>query len=157
MAGRSAFVAELGGSELRAARHRRVICVDRGARHTLSCRIDFNTPLERDPADLGGRDHGNWNDTQSQAGRGGNGSMMTAWLLVLTSMLTGTAGDLLMAKGMNDHGEIHDFRPRAVLLIISRLFSNVYIAMGILAQAASFFSFVALLAVTDLSFAVPAT
>ena len=83
--------------------------------------------------------------------------MMTAWLLVLTSMLTGTAGDLLMAKGMNDHGEIHDFRPRAVLLIISRLFSNVYIAMGILAQAASFFSFVALLAVSDLSFAVPAT
>ena len=83
--------------------------------------------------------------------------MMIAWLFLLTSVLTGTAGDLLMAKGMSDHGEIHDFRPRAMLRIISRLSGNLHIAIGILAQAVSFFSFVALLAVAELSFAVPAT
>ena len=83
--------------------------------------------------------------------------MTMAWLLLMTSVLTGTAGDLLMARGMSDHGEIHDFRPRAVVRIITRLAGNMYMALSILGQAASFFSFVALLAVADLSFAVPAT
>ena len=83
--------------------------------------------------------------------------MMMAWLLLFASVLAGTAGDLLMAKGMSDHGEIHDFRPRALLRIITRVSGNVHIALGVLGQAASFFSFVALLAVADLSFAVPAT
>jgi len=80
-----------------------------------------------------------------------------AWLMLLASVLTGTAGDLLMAKGMSVHGEIHDFRPRAMVRVITMLSNNVYIAIGLLAQAFSFFSFVALLAVADLSFAVPAT
>jgi len=83
--------------------------------------------------------------------------MMIAWLFLLTSVLTGTAGDLLMAKGMSDHGEIYDFRPRALLRMITRLSGNGHIAIGILAQAVSFFSFVALLTVAELSFALPAT
>ena len=83
--------------------------------------------------------------------------MIMAWLMLLASVLTGTAGDLLMAKGMSVHGEIHDFRPRAMVRVITMLSNNVYIAIGLLAQAFSFFSFVALLAVADLSFAVPAT
>jgi uncharacterized membrane protein len=83
--------------------------------------------------------------------------MIMAWLMLLASVLTGTAGDLLMAKGMSVHGEIHDFRPRAMVRVITMLSNNVYIAIGVLAQAFSFFSFVALLAVADLSFAVPAT
>lgn len=82
---------------------------------------------------------------------------MTAWLLLLVSVLSGTAGDLLTAKGMRDHGEIHDFRPGAVLGVVRWLARNVYIVVGILAQAFSFFSFVALLGVAELSFAVPAT
>jgi drug/metabolite transporter (DMT)-like permease len=82
---------------------------------------------------------------------------MTTWFLLVLSVISGTAGDLLTAKGMSDHGEIHDFRPNAVLRIAGRLSRNVYIVTGILAQAISFFSFVALLGVAELSFAVPAT
>jgi uncharacterized membrane protein len=79
------------------------------------------------------------------------------WFLLVLSVISGTAGDLLTAKGMSDHGEIHDFRPNAVLQIIARLSRNMFIVTGILAQAVSFFSFVALLGIADLSFAVPAT
>jgi uncharacterized membrane protein len=79
------------------------------------------------------------------------------WFLLILSVISGTAGDLLTAKGMSDHGEIHDFRLNAVLRIAARLSRNIYIVTGTLAQAVSFFSFVALLGVADLSFAVPAT
>jgi uncharacterized membrane protein len=82
---------------------------------------------------------------------------MTPWLLLIISVLSGTAGDLLTAKGMRDHGEIYDFRPRAVFGIAIRLARSFYLVTGILAQAVSFFSFVALLGVAELSFAVPAT
>ena len=82
---------------------------------------------------------------------------MTAWLLLIISVLAGTAGDLLTAKGMKDHGEIHDFRPGAMLSVASRLAGDFYMVTGVIAQALSFFSFVALLGVADLSFAVPAT
>ena len=82
---------------------------------------------------------------------------MTAWICLVISVLSGTAGDLLTAKGMADHGEIHDFSPGAVARIVKRLIRDRYIVAGILGQAISFFSFVALLGVADLSFAVPAT
>jgi transporter family protein len=82
---------------------------------------------------------------------------MTTWLLLIISVLSGTAGDLLTAKGMRDHGEIHDFRPGAVFGIAARLARSFSLVTGILAQAVSFFSFVALLGVAELSFAVPAT
>ena len=82
---------------------------------------------------------------------------MMTWSLLLLSVLSGTAGDLLTAKGMSDHGEIHEFHPGAVLRVMSIIARNGYIVTGVVAQALSFFSFVALLAVADLSFAVPAT
>ena len=82
---------------------------------------------------------------------------MSAWLLVIVSVLSGTAGDLLNAKSMRSLGEICDFRPAAVAATIVYLAGDVFMITGILAQAVSFFSFAALLGVADLSFAVPAT
>lgn len=82
---------------------------------------------------------------------------MSAWCLLIVSVLSGTAGDLLNAKSMRDHGEIHDFRPGAVAHTIAWLSRDCSMLTGIVAQAVSFFSFVALLGVAELSFAVPAT
>jgi drug/metabolite transporter (DMT)-like permease len=82
---------------------------------------------------------------------------MTPWLLLVISVLSGTIGDLLTARGMRDHGEIHDFRPGAVLGTARWLARNLDMVTGILAQAVSFFSFAALLGIAELSFAVPAT
>ena len=83
--------------------------------------------------------------------------LMSAWFLLIVSVLSGTAGDLLNAKSMRDHGEIHDFRPGAVAHVIAWLARDFFMLAGVLAQAVSFFSFAALLGVADLSFAVPAT
>lgn len=82
---------------------------------------------------------------------------MNAWFLLVVSILSGSAGDLLNAKSMRDHGEIHDFRPGAVARVIGWLARDLSILISILAQAVSFFSFLALLRIADLSFAVPAT
>jgi uncharacterized membrane protein len=82
---------------------------------------------------------------------------VNAWLLVLVSILSGTAGDLLTAKSMRDHGEISDFRLGAVAGVGARLARDFSMITGVVAQAVSFFSFVALLGVAELSFAVPAT
>ena len=82
---------------------------------------------------------------------------MNAWLLILLSVLSGTAGDLLTAKSMRDHGEIRDFTPSGVAAVTSRLARDISMLTGVFGQAVSFFSFVALLGVADLSFAVPAT
>jgi drug/metabolite transporter (DMT)-like permease len=79
------------------------------------------------------------------------------WLLVSVIVLATTAGEVLQAIGMKRHGEIHDFRPGALGRVASALARSRYILGSIAAMAVSFFAFMALISVTDLSFAVPAT
>jgi len=79
------------------------------------------------------------------------------WLLV--SMIVGstTLSDLLQTMGMKRHGEIHDFRLGALGRALGRVAGNPYVAGSVVLMAISFFAFMALLSVADLSFAVPAT
>ena len=79
------------------------------------------------------------------------------WLLVSVIMAATTAGEVLQAVGMRRHGEIHDFRPGALGRVLALLARNRYIIVSILMMAISFFAFMALLSVAELSFAVPAT
>jgi hypothetical protein len=65
---------------------------------------------------------------------------VSAWFLLIVSILSGTAGDLLTAKAMRDHGEIHDFRPGTVARAIAWLSRDFSMLTGILAQAVSFFT-----------------
>jgi hypothetical protein len=64
---------------------------------------------------------------------------VSGWFLLIVSILSGTAGDLLTAKSMRDYGEIHDFRPGAVARTIAWLSRDFSMPTGILAQAVSFF------------------
>ena len=82
---------------------------------------------------------------------------MTAWLLIVVSVLSGTAGDLLTAKSMRDHGEIDDFTPGGVAEAATQLARDRWMLGGVASQAVSFFSFVAALGIAELSFALPAT
>lgn len=66
---------------------------------------------------------------------------MTAWMLVGAVVLTNVVGDTLQAWGVRRGGSRGAFA----------------IALSIVAMAASFFSLLKLLAVADLSFAIPAT
>jgi drug/metabolite transporter (DMT)-like permease len=66
-------------------------------------------------------------------------------------------GDLVSAKGMVAHGEIEHFGPRRIALLLRYIATHRLIIIGIVFNAISFFSFLALLSVAELSFAVPVT
>ena len=58
---------------------------------------------------------------------------------------------------MRRHGEIHDFRLGALGRALARVTRNPYVVFSVVLMAVSFFAFMSLLSVADLSFAVPAT
>ena len=79
------------------------------------------------------------------------------WLLVALMVGATTAGEVLQAAGMRRHGEIRDFRPGALGRAAAVLARNWMVAASVLAMAVSFFAYLGLLTVAELSFAVPAT
>ena len=79
------------------------------------------------------------------------------WTWLAITVLSGTVGDLVSAKGMVAHGEIEHFGPRRMARLLRYVLTHRLILTGIVFNAISFFSFMALLSVAELSFAVPAT
>ena len=79
------------------------------------------------------------------------------WLLVGVIVAATTCGELLQTYGMKKHGEIHDFRLGALGRSFRSVARNPYVVGSVGLMAVSFFAFVALLSVAELSFAVPAT
>jgi drug/metabolite transporter (DMT)-like permease len=79
------------------------------------------------------------------------------WFLVALIVFCTTVGEIMQAKGMRAHGEIHDFRPGALGAVMRVIFRNWLIIGSVFCMAVSFFTFMALLSVADVSFAVPAT
>lgn len=79
------------------------------------------------------------------------------WIFVLATVVSGTIGDVLSAKAMAMGGEIDDFSPRGIARIFRYIVTHRLLIIGIVCNAVSFFTFIALLTVSQLSFAVPAT
>jgi drug/metabolite transporter (DMT)-like permease len=79
------------------------------------------------------------------------------WLLIGVIVAATSVGEVLQAKGMRRHGEIRDFRPGALGRVLSLLARNWIIVASVIAMAVSFFAYLGLLTVAQLSFAVPAT
>jgi drug/metabolite transporter (DMT)-like permease len=79
------------------------------------------------------------------------------WIFVLATVISGTAGDVLSAKAMAIGGEIDDFSARGIGRIVRYIFTHRLLLIGIACNAISFFTFLGLLSVAELSFAVPAT
>jgi drug/metabolite transporter (DMT)-like permease len=79
------------------------------------------------------------------------------WLLVAVIVSATTIGDVLKAKGMREHGEIHEFGLGALGRAFAVVARNKLIIASVACMAVSFFSFMALVSIADLSFAVPAT
>jgi len=80
-----------------------------------------------------------------------------AWLLLAVIIASTVTADLLQSHEMKRHGEIHDFRPSGLRLLLVTLARNKYLILSVACMAASFFAFMALVQVADLSFAVPAS
>ncbi len=79
------------------------------------------------------------------------------WLLVAIMVGSTAIGEVLQAAGMRKHGEIHDFRPNAIGRALAAMVRNRFVIGGVVSMAVSFFAFVKLLSISDLSFAVPVT
>jgi drug/metabolite transporter (DMT)-like permease len=77
------------------------------------------------------------------------------WLLVALMVGATTAGEVLQAAGMRRHGEIHDFRLGAIGRALAVLARNRFVIGAAVCMAISFFAFMKLLSVSELSFAVP--
>lgn len=79
------------------------------------------------------------------------------WLLIGIIVAATTVGEILSAMGMRRHGEIRDFRPGAIGRALALLARNRFVIGSVAAMAVSFFAYMGLLTVSELSFAVPAT
>ena len=79
------------------------------------------------------------------------------WLLVAVIVTATTASEVLQSREMKKHGEIRDFRPSALGRALAALARRGFLLFSVCLMAVSFFAFLALLSVADLSFAVPAT
>jgi uncharacterized membrane protein len=77
------------------------------------------------------------------------------WIGVIVAATT--VGEVLQAHGMRSHGEIRDFRPGAISRAMAMLARNWAIILSVVAMAVSFFAYIGLLTIAELSFAVPAT
>ncbi len=79
------------------------------------------------------------------------------WVWVFVTVVAGTFGDLLNAKGMAVHGEIEDLGPRGLGRTLRYIVTHRQVVTGMGFDAISFLGMLALLATTDLAFAVPVT
>jgi drug/metabolite transporter (DMT)-like permease len=79
------------------------------------------------------------------------------WVYIAVIVGATTVGEVLQAMGMRRHGEIRDFRPGALGRVAATLARSWIIVAAVAAMAVSFFAYMALLTIADLSFAVPAT
>ena len=79
---------------------------------------------------------------------------MTAGVMLALVIVSTVFADLLQAYDMKRLGEVTDFRPGRFLAAIAR---KKFIVLSVFFMAVSFFSFLKLLDVAPLSFAVPAS
>jgi drug/metabolite transporter (DMT)-like permease len=79
------------------------------------------------------------------------------WLLVAVVVTATVASDLLQSFEMKRHGAIDDFRPGVLGRVFAAVLRKRLLILAIVFMAVSFFAFLQLLSIEDLSFAVPAT
>lgn len=82
---------------------------------------------------------------------------MMQWLLVGIIVGSTVLGDLLQTIEMKRVGEVSDFRLSGIRSLLAQLARRRYLILAVFFMAISFFAFLKLLSVADLSFAVPAS
>lgn len=82
---------------------------------------------------------------------------MLKWVLIGLTVVTGSCGDVLCARGMAEGGELSNFGPAGIGRAVRYIITRRMVILGGLAYAVSFFTLLGLLRVTQLSIAVPVT
>ena len=82
---------------------------------------------------------------------------MLEFLLLLVIIGAGTGGELCVSRAMKVVGEVHDFRPGALVRFVFRAIRVAWMWIGIAMMALAFFSLLAMLSIESVSFVVPVT
>lgn len=77
--------------------------------------------------------------------------------MVLMIVVSNSAGDVLITRGMKEIGDISAVSPLQFLRVVKSILCNWNFLGGVFCLAVSFFSFLIVLSWADLSFVVPAT
>lgn len=76
-------------------------------------------------------------------------------LLFFFMVTAGTGGELCVSRAMKSIGEVHDFRPKALLRFVLEALRLPWMWLGVALMALGFFSLLAILAFLEVSFVVP--
>jgi drug/metabolite transporter (DMT)-like permease len=79
------------------------------------------------------------------------------FLFLLVIVVAGTGGELCVSRAMKVVGEVHDFRPAALLQFILRAVRVGWMWIGIGMMTLAFFALLAMLSMENVSFVVPVT
>ena len=72
-------------------------------------------------------------------------------------VVAGTAGELCVSRAMKEIGEVHDFRPAALVKVLGRALCLKWMWIGVAFMTLGFFSLLAILSFENVSFVVPVT
>lgn len=72
-------------------------------------------------------------------------------------VVAGTTGELCVSRAMKQLGEVHDFRPKAILKVIGSALRVKWMWLGVGMMTLAFFSLLAVLSIEKVSFVVPVT
>ena len=72
-------------------------------------------------------------------------------------VVAGTGGELCVSRAMKQVGEVHDFRPAAIVRVIGRALRVKWMWFGVGMMTMAFFSLLAILSLEKVSFVVPVT
>jgi drug/metabolite transporter (DMT)-like permease len=77
--------------------------------------------------------------------------------LLALIVLGGTAGELCITRAMKVVGEVHDFRPLALVRVFGRAMRVPWMWFGLALMGIGFFAMLAMLSLENVSFVVPMT
>jgi uncharacterized membrane protein len=83
--------------------------------------------------------------------------MLVEVVLIFFIVVAGTGGELCLTRAMKTIGEVHDFRPRALLHVFTGALRVGWMWIAILLMATGFFSLLGRLSLENVSFVVPVT
>jgi drug/metabolite transporter (DMT)-like permease len=84
-------------------------------------------------------------------------SNLNGWLAILAIVLSSSAGDVLLSRGMKQIGDLGELRrKRGLGFVISRILRNRYFLLGVACMAISFYSLLFGLSWNDVSLIGPA-
>ena len=82
---------------------------------------------------------------------------MRELFLLVVIVVAGTGGELCVTRAMKEIGEVHDFRPAALVRFLLKALTVGWMWMGVTMMAAAFFALLAALSFENVSFVVPVT